>query len=208
MRAALKNSSFAGYSFQGGGQASWKVAAQFVVPKVNCTGGSGSPERAVDPSVGVFNGSSSYSSAGMFVGCFKGKAHYVVALVLNGTPHNYGKLAAHPGDTVALRVSQTSKSTTVSSVDKSRSSVKKTLKGAGSATGDAPWVGDTGWFTPGLLGVPDFGKLHFSAATLNGSPFGAGGAVVRVNRVNGSQTQIATGRLSGNESFKTVFKHS
>lgn len=144
----------------------------------------------------------------MFVGCYKGKAHYFVAFVVNGSDHNYAKLAAHPGDTVRVRVSQTSKSTTVSSVDKSRKSVKKTLKGAGSVSGSAPWVGDAGWDNPGLLGVPNFGKLHFSNATLDGKPFGSGGSVARFDRVSGSTTQIATGALSGNKSFETVFKHS
>jgi len=202
------SSSFAGYGVQAGGESSWKVAAQFVVPKLKCTGGSSSPERAIDPSVGVYNASSSFSTAGLFVGCYKGKALYFVTLDLNGSAHNYAKLAAHPGDTVAVRVSQTSKSTTVSASDKSRKSVKKTLKGAGSRTGSGPWVGDTGWDNPGLLGVPNFGKLDFSNATLNGSPFGAGGAVARFDRRNGSTTQISTGALSGNKSFETVFKHS
>ncbi len=144
----------------------------------------------------------------MFVGCYKGKARYFVAFVLNGSAHNYTNLAAHPGDTVAVRVSQTSKSTVVSSTDKSRKSVHKTLKGAGSQGGSGPWVGDSGWDNPRLLGVPNFGKLHFSAATLNGTPFGAGGAVARFDRVSGSTTQIATGAFSGNKSFETVFKHS
>lgn len=204
---AATSPSFAGYSVQGGGEGSWKVAAQFVVPKLRCTGGSTSPERAIDPSVGVHNASSSFSSAGMFVGCYKGKAHHFLALVLNGSAHNFAKLAAHPGDTVAVRVSQTSKSTTVSSIDKSRKSVKKTLKGAGSVSGSAPWVGDTGWDNPGLLGVPNFRKVHFSNATLDGKPFGSAGPV-RWERVSGSTTQIRTGSLSGNKSFETVFKHS
>jgi Peptidase A4 family len=205
----LKSKNFAGYTIQGGGEGSWKVSAQFVVHKVKCTGGSSSPERAIDPSVGVSN-LSNYSSAGAFVGCYKGKAYYFLAFVLNGSPHNFSKLAARPGDTVAVRVSQTSKATVVSAVDKSRTSVKKTLKGAGSQGGSGPWVGDAGWKNPGLLGVPNFGKLDFSNATLNGTPFGAAGgsALVRSNRVHKGTTQIKTGVLSGNEAFETVFKHS
>jgi hypothetical protein len=209
-RTAAASPSFAGYSIQAEGPTPWKVAAQFVVPKVTCTGGSGSPERAIDPSVGVYKTSTKFSSAGLFVGCFKGNALYFVALTLNGTSHNYTNLAARPGDTVAVRVSQTSQSTVVSTVDKSRTSVKQTLKGAGSQSGGAPWVGDTGWDNPGLLGVPNFNKMHFSNAALNGTPFGSAGgsALVRVNRVNGSTTQIKTGALSGDNSFETVFKHS
>jgi hypothetical protein len=190
------------------GDGPWKVAAQFVVPKVTCTGGSSSPERAIDPSVGVYKTRTKFSSAGLFVGCFKGRALYFVALTLNGVNHNYTNLAARPGDTVAVRVSLTSKATVVSTVDKSRTSVKKTLKGAGSLAGSNPWVGDSGWDNPGLLGVPNFGKIHFSAASLNGMPFGAAGTVARVNRVKRSTTQIATGTVSGNNAFRTVFKHS
>lgn len=152
----------------------------------------------------------SYSSAGAFVGCYKGKAYYFLAFVLKGKPHNFSNLAARPGDTVAVRVSQTSKSTVVSAVDKSRTGVKKTLKGAGSKGGGGPWVGDAGWKNHGLLGVPNFGKLDFSNATLNGMAFGTAGgsALVRENRVHKGTTQITTGALSGNESFTTVFKHS
>jgi hypothetical protein len=200
--------SFAGYAIQAEGQGSWKVAAQFVVPKVTCAGGGSSPERAIDPSVGVYRTKHKFSSAGLFVGCFKGKALYFVALTLNGSNHNYTSLAARPGDTVAVRVSQTSKTTVVSTVDKSRTSVKKTLKGAGSLTGSDPWVGDSSWNNPGLLGVPNFGRMHFSAASLNEMPFGAAGTVARVNRVKRSTTQIATGTVSGNNAFRTVFKHS
>jgi hypothetical protein len=204
----LKNTSFAGYFVHGGSEPSSKVASKFAAPKVKCSGTSRSPERAIEPSVGVYNASKQFSSAGLFVGCFKGKAHYFVALVLNGSDHIYTNLAAHPGDAVAARVSQTSTSTVVSIFDKSRKSVFKTLKGAGSVTGSSPWVGDTGWNNPGLLRVPNFTKMHFSDSTLNGAPFGSARAVARVNRVHGSTTQIKTGTLSGHKSFETVFKNS
>ena len=197
---------FAGYSIQGGGEGTFKVSAHITVPKVKCTG---KTERAIDASVGVHS-QTSFSSAGVFVGCFKGKPTYFLAFVLAGKPHNYAKLAVRPGDTVALHVTQSAASTVVSATDKSRKGVKKTLHGAGSKGGSAPWVGDTAWDNPGPLAVPNFGKLHFSKAKSNGMPFGTAGgsALVRYNRVKGTTTQIKTGRLIGGKSFTTTFKHS
>jgi Peptidase A4 family len=206
MREPDANSStFAGYSLQGGGEGTWTVTANVVVPKLACTSG---PERAIAPSVGVYNLSDSFSAANLFVGCYQGKAFYFPSLRINGANHNYTTLKAAAGDKVVLHVSQSASRTVVSVADKSRKGVEKTLKGAGSKGGSAPWVGDTGWDNPGLLGVPNFGTTHFSGATLDGQPF-AGPGVARWNRVKGKTTQITTSTfVSSNESFTTVFKHS
>jgi hypothetical protein len=130
--------------------------------------------------------------------------------VINGANHNYAKLKAGAGDKVVLHVSQGASGTVVSVVDKSRTGVKKTLNGAGSQGGSAPWVGDSDWKNPGVLAVPKFGKMDFSGSTLDGQPFGsAGSALVRWNRVNGTTTQITMSAFASNhESFTTVFKHS
>jgi hypothetical protein len=206
-----KTTNFAGYGVKGTGGGTWKVSAHLVVPKVKCTS---KTERAIDASVGVYGQSKNrFSSAGVFVGCYKGKAQYFLAFVVNGTPRNFSKLAVRRGDTVALHVSQSSASTVVSATDKSRNGVKKTLHGAGNTVGGGPWVGDTAWDNPGELGVPDFGKLHFSKAKLNGMAFGTAGgsALVRYYRAKGTtlQTiQIKTGKLIAGKSFTTTFKHS
>jgi hypothetical protein len=201
------SSSFAGYSLQGGGEGTFTVTTNIVVPKLTCRSG---PEQAIAASVGVYNLSGSFSAANLFVGCYRGKALYFPSLRINGANHNYAALKAGAGDKVVLHVSQRASGTVVSVVDNSRTGVKKTLHGAGSQGGNTPWVGDTGWNNPGLLGVPNFGTINFSGSTLNGRPFGsAGSALARVNRVNGTTTQITTSAFASNhESFTTVFKHS
>jgi Peptidase A4 family len=203
--ASASSPTFAGYAVQGGGEASFSVSARIRVPKLKCSRG---PERAVDPSVGVYN-AKKFSSAGVFVGCYKRKAYAFLSFVVDGQDHNYKKLAARAGDTVALRVSQSSASTKLSAVDMARKRVKKSLKGTGSKTASRPWVGDSGWDNPGLVGVPNFGKLHYSGALLDGEPFGSSSAVIRVNRVKGKTVEIRTGAFAANQkSFSTHFKHS
>jgi Peptidase A4 family len=204
--STVKKHTFAGYSVLRGGVGTWKVSAHIVVPKVKCTS---TTERAIDASVGVY-GKGGFSSAGVFVGCYKGEPLYFLVLVVNRTDHKYTKLAPNPGDTVALHVFQSSISTVVSVTDKSRLGVKKELHGAGSKGGSGPWVGDTAWDNPKELAVPNFGKLHFFKAKLNGQPFGAAGgsALVRLNRRNRTTMQIKTGKLIGGTSFTTTFKHS
>jgi hypothetical protein len=203
---AAPSSTFAGYSVQGGGEGTFTVTANIVVPKLKCHSG---PEQAIAPSVGVYYTSSSFSAASLFVGCDNGKPLYFPSLVVHGANNNYVKLKAGAGDKVVLHVSQSASGTVVSVVDKSRKGVKKTLNGAGSQGGSAPWVGDSGWYNPGLLAVPNFGKIDFSGSTLDGHPFGSAGALARWNRVNGTTTQIATSAFASNhESFTTVFKHS
>jgi hypothetical protein len=206
-RTNTNNATFAGYSVQGGGQGTFTVTANVVVPKLTCSSG---PEQAIAPSVGVYNTSSTFSAAALFVGCYQGKAHYFPSLVIDGANHNYATLKAGVGDKVVLHVSQGASGTVVSVVDKSRKGVKKTLNGAGSQAGNAPWVGDSSWNNPGPLAVPNFGKIDFSGATLDGQPFGsAGSALVRWDRVNGTTTQITTSAFANNhESFTTVFRHS
>jgi hypothetical protein len=201
-----KSSTFAGYSVEGGGEATFTVTASIVVPKLKCHS---SAEQAIAPSVGVYTMSGHFSAASLFVGCYHGKPFYFPSLVINGANHNYAKLKAGGGDTVVLHVSQSASGTVVSVVDKSRKGVKKTLHGAGSKSGSAPWAGDSGWNNPGLLAVPNFGKIGFSGSTLDGQPFGSAGALARWNRVNGKTTQITTSAFASNhESFTTVFKHS
>jgi hypothetical protein len=56
------NATFAGYSVQGGGEGTFTVTANIVVPKLTCSSG---PEQAIAPSVGVYNISSNFSAASL-----------------------------------------------------------------------------------------------------------------------------------------------
>jgi Peptidase A4 family len=208
----FSSQSFAGYQQPEGGVGCCTVGARFKVPQVS---GCGAAERAIRADVGVYK-SSKFSSAGMFVGCKNGKAHYWPSLVLNGNQTNYPAAKAHPGDAIKLHVSQTSSKTSVSVVNETRN-ITRSASGAGSFGGQSPWIGDDGWFVNGnLLRVPNFGTLTFRHCLLNGHPFGSNSSsssssiIDRYNRVtSGGTLQIKTGPFSGgNEVFDTVFKHS
>jgi hypothetical protein len=199
----LNSTSFAGYTEQGGGTTAGtpKVAATFKVPKLS---GCGAKLRAIDPNVGIYNGSNKLISAGLFVGCSNGKAHYWPSLVVNGNGTNYRKVHAHRGDTIALHVSLSSSKASAWVVDKTRN-LKRSAHGAGSSGFSSPYIGDSGWFVNNnLLGVPNFGTLRFRRCV------GVGGGAARVNRrTSGGTLQIKTGAFSNStKAFSTVFKHS
>jgi hypothetical protein len=190
------------------------VAATMTVPKLHC---SGATEEAIDPSVGISNNSATLSSAGLFAGCYNGRPRYFLSLQLSDPTvqtFNYMRLRPSAGDKVKLRVSQDLSSTYVSAADQTHRSVHKSLQAAGHPPYASPWVGDSPWEISGkALSPPNFGRLHFSGAKLNGVPFGgvfgtAGAEPLwRYNRVSGATVVIQSSLFSTNsESFQTTFK--
>lgn len=181
---------------------------RIVVPRLTCT----DANRAISVSVGMYT-TNQFSAANLIVGCFGGKPRYFPELVVNGLGRNYRKIEARPGDKVVLQISEGPRRTFVSVNDKTRP-FKRSLAGGGSSSVRKPWVGDVGWSNARkkLEGVPDFGTLRFSDATLNGEPFGFARKLRRFDRFTAPGTgtlQIESGRFSAyGESFKTVFEHS
>lgn len=207
----FSNPNFAGYVYQATNYRKFTVTTTIMVPKLKCTS---STERAIDASVGMGSrAGAALTSAGLFVGCYQDKAYYYPSLEINGSNHNYPKHEAKPGDQVVLSASESAKGTSVSVTDVTHK-FKQSLKGGGSNELSNPWVGDVGWYNPGLLAVPDFGSLHFANSKLDGKAFGSwgkgsGSTPVRENRASGGTTQIATTALATNrEAFTTTFKHS
>ena len=104
----------------------------------------------------------------------KGKATYFPFLTVNGHEQDFRNTVAHPGDMVTLEAvaNQGPHGTTVSVFD-STHSFSKTKNGTGySNYAGHPWAGDVTWSNQSnVLGVPDFGKIHFRTVTINGSPF-------------------------------------
>lgn len=213
--AVTDSHNFAGYIYDGVSYPNFTVTAKIVVPKLRCTKGR---ERAVDPSVGMSTKKSTSSRrhsslAGLFVGCENGKANFFPNLEVNGSSHKYTDLRAKPADTIVLRVAESASSTAVSVVDKTHK-FRASLKGAGRNKLLGPWVGDVGWYSPRLLGVPDFGTLHFSDSKLNGMAFaswgamtGSGSTPVREDRVKHGATKIATSAFATDqESFTTTYQ--
>lgn len=214
---AVKSTAFAGYGYQGGGEGTFKDSTTFVVPKVKCGSGKRTkrPTRAVNASVGVYNASDGFSAADVFVGCFGSKAAYFPSLEVNTSStklhgKNYTKDHIRPGDKVKLAVSQSKSKVTVSVVDMTQKKIHVTLHGAGSASGSDPWVGTVGDNSHDkLLGVPNFGTMHFSKALLGGTPWGSAFPVRYDRYSKKGKLQIATTAFAKNhEAFATVFKHS
>lgn len=204
-----KSTNFAGYRINAKNGMT-DVTATIVVPKVKCT----KTNRAIGASVGLNEDSTSNpSSAHLFIGCVKGKARYFPYLTVNGHRHDYPKAVAHPGDMVTLEAvgDPLPGETTVSVFDQTHS-FSKTKNGTGYSSFVAnPWIGDLARRTKSgaALGVPNFGEIDFTTATLNGTPFGSLTPQVRVNRYNATTLQIKTGAYDASEqAFASIFKHS
>ncbi len=210
-RAVRHSHNFAGYVYQAVNEPNFTVATQIVVPKLKCTNGR---ERAIDPSVGMLSRKGN-SLAALFVGCENGKAEFFPNLEVNGSSRKYTKLRARPGDTIVLRAVESASATAVSAVDKTHK-FKKALKGAGNKQLSGPWVGDVGWYNPGLLGTPNFGTLHFSNSKLDGTAFaswgatsGSGATPVREDRAKNGAIKITTSAFAKDgEAFTTTYKRS
>lgn len=203
-----KSTGFAGYQIHAKNGMTG-VTTTIVVPKLKCS----KTNRAIGASVGLDQDSNSNPfSANLFIGCVKGKATYFPFLTVKGHRQSYPKTVAHPGDMVTLEVAANTTETVVEVDDLTHSfSKSKTSAGYSSFVAN-PWVGDVVWRTKsGAQGVPDFGKIHFRTATLNGTPFGSLTPQVRFNRYNSSKTtlQIQTGGYGPSmQAFGTTFKHS
>jgi hypothetical protein len=205
-----KSTSFAGYSIDAK-EGNSDITTTIEVPKLKCT----KTNRAIGASAGLYEDSkTNFSSANLFIGCVTGKATYFPFLTVNGHEQDFRNTVVHPGDMVTLEVVgyQAPEKTTVSVVDLTHS-FSKTKNGKGySNHAGHPWIGDVTWSSQAkVLGVPDFGKIHFRTATINGNPFDTVSPQQRFDRYNKSKTtlQIHTGGYGpSKQAFGTTFKHS
>src|SRR4029077_5994370 len=88
-----------------------------------------------------------------------------------------------------------------------------TSNGGGGGTGEGITVGDFPVVSGATTsGVPNFGTLSFTAALINGYPFGSASPDLHADNLYASSTgplEIQTTYSAFNkENFKTVFKHS
>jgi hypothetical protein len=183
-------------------------AATFTVPALACVAGS----IGIAPDAGVAaNKFTSFSVAGVFVGCVNGKAVYFPFLVVNGTEADYAGTRLSAGDVINLSASVTTSGITVQVTDTTKNvSVTNTLTGAG-ASGNAGWIGEDSWVsgTGARFGVPNFGKLKFTNCLVNGTALQSFNPqqYQRVNRHG--IVQIATGPFSpAPAAFATYYRHS
>jgi hypothetical protein len=201
-----------------------------VVPRIkHCTRAT----RAIVPGAGVLAGNSNTNTggldlAGVFVGCLQGKARYFPIPVLQGHEKDYSTVKIQPGDKVVLSAGGNSTSSRVSIVDKTHKGANENRVGPSvnevnsPAVFDWPWVQGVflllGGQPPPPVGVPNFGKVHFSASAFARKPLNSSNyasVVYAFNRYSYSQQtgspeflQIATTPFaSDDESFTTVFEH-
>jgi hypothetical protein len=203
--APISNRDFAGYQTPPTVGSVTSSAATFTVPTLSCI----TATVGTTPEAGVAN-NTTFSDAGVFTGCVKGKAVYFPFLVANGAEANYTTVHFSAGDVINLSTGVTTAGVTVQVTDVTKSvSVTNTITGAG-ASANAAWVGYGSWFINGTrLGVPNFGKVKFTNCLIDGT------ALQTLNpqqfqRVNAKGiVQIATGSFSpAPAAFATYFKHS
>lgn len=185
------------------------VTATIVVPKLKCT----KAHRAMVASAGLVEDSKTNASlGGLSIGCAHGKAHYFPLLVVNDHLQNFPKTSAHPGDMVTLEASVDSTETTVEVFDHTHMFDKSKTGATYSSFVGYPWIGDLTKGTKSrTLGVPKFGKMRFSTATIDGNPFGLTAPQVRFNLYNSSKAKLKIktgGYAAGKQAFSTIFKHS
>ena len=196
-RSTNVSSSFAGYGQNNNtSSSSLNVTATLVVPKVKC----GKKDTGFTPNVGL---STAFSSAGVFVGCLRGKERAWPSLSVNGADTSSRSAAVKAGDTIVLTVSENAAKTTVTVADMTQK-FKKQRTGTGSTISD-PWIGENTWKN---LPLPAFGTLKFTDGLVNAKPFGTwSGGVTKWEMVTTSGTIRAGAFTSGGTAFATHYTH-
>ncbi len=197
----------AGYSLGSTG-AEFRVTTGFVIPRISC----GWEARGFAPSAGVYTSYSTISSAGVFIGCYGGTAHYWPTLVVNGRirKYNTGTSNLHPGDRIMLNAAESIGGTTVSVNDETRHFIRS-WGGTGRPRMNSPWIGASTWGQPsGYEPVLNFGSVRFTTSRINDKPLGSFPSLIRYDMMSKSGTlKVKTGRLAtGRTWFRTVFRHS
>jgi hypothetical protein len=217
---ARSSTDFAGYQYLGGGTiqaSSMTVSADVTVPRVTC---SSKKHRAVEASVGMYASDGKFVSAGVFLGCYQKSASYfpVLALTTKNKKYDTHKAAVHPGDLVALTTTvmtsgsaASSPGSAVVSVTDKTTHVSRTLKGRWTVADgwNGPWVGDTSWLDPKVLGVPTFRSVTFKHCRLDSGPLDTQSTQGYQRVTTKGVVQIALGSFSPDgQSFTTKYRHS
>jgi len=148
-------------------------------------------------------------AAGLLLGCRRGTAIYEPTMSHNGTVTTYTNAKVSPGDVITVGADSEPLGTG-NVVMRDDTTKKEWLLGATFPAALQPYIGDNGWSPNGiLLGVPDFGGIHFYNCYVNNiaiskQPF----RPKESERVNGQGVvQISTTAISG-PGFTTFFQHS
>jgi hypothetical protein len=179
------------------------AAATFTVPTVTgCT----TTNDFVVIGIGLPS-ASSIIATGVAVGCQSGAPFYTGETDINGTITPVS-VPITPGDKIVLKLSVTGSVTSGSFTDVTKG-FKEPIKGkGGKSTGSCIGIdgSENGTSDPP---VPNFGKVVFSAGSINGTTITKSGAV-RVNMATAAGVvQISTGKVNAaGTGFTSVFKNT
>ncbi len=166
---------------------STSVSTTFKVPTITCT----STPSLVIPGAGIISGNTPVLAAGIGLDCAGGAPSYLPQANINGKNVTFTKRVL-PGDKITVTLTNTSRTATGSIQDKTHKFTVKFTGLSGKASLTCSGLdGDHGSQTDNP--VPAFGKVVFSATTIDGAAIGSSGAV-RVNMAtSGGVLQIKTG---------------
>ena len=182
------------------------ASASFVVPSITCKKNfSGVGPSVVISSTGSKKRPSTFSGAGIGVGCQHKTPAYQAIITVNGTTSNPSfKVAA--GDTFNVSVKMTTARTKVT-VDDTTSGAHKTVLGKG-RTGVTAQIGNRSLsINKKGVGLDPFTKTKITGAEVNRKSLTAEKAV-RYTWVRGSRVLVAASRLTDGRTFTVSFRHS
>lgn len=177
----------------------------FTVPTVTCAAGE---TDFVVPGVGLPTGSTSIIASGVEIGCRDGTAFYLAVSDIDGVITKL-KVHVHPGDKVTTSLSVSSSATTGIFKDPNQHFSTK-LEGHGGKP-SASCVGIDGDEEGGSADptIPDFGKVLFSASSIDGTTISGSGAFAINMATSSGVLQIKTGKLnSKGNAFTSTFENT
>jgi hypothetical protein len=193
-QATSSTPGYAGYQVSPG---SSPAKISFTVPTLSCPAKS---EYLTIP--GVIVGGSSYLGAGVALDCSGGRASYRAVAFFNG-PFDYLNMTVSPGDAVSVKVSDAS--TSKAAVTDTTTGVAKSASFAGFPVSYVDLGDDFGYdyYTP--LGIPLFGSITFTGASVGGTALGSA-SPAGYNMGNGTINLIDTSAVdSAGTGFSTTF---
>lgn len=177
----------------------------FIVPTVTCAAGE---TDFVVPGVGLPTGTTSIIASGVVIGCSNGAPFYQAESDIDAVITKL-KVSVHPGDKVTTSLSVSSSATTGIFKDVTQHFATK-LKGKGGEP-SASCVGIDGDEESGSADptIPAFGKVVFSASTIDGTTISGSGAFAVNMATSTGILQIKTEKLnSKGNGFTSTFENT
>ena len=193
------NPGYAGYEVDP--TAGSPVAVSFVVPTLACPS-----NRYFGTIPGVLAGGIAYLGAGVALECYGGKPHYTAVSFYNGPFDDLGPVV-HPGDSISVSVSDDSSSSEADLSDVTTGAFGvNTYPGFSMSYADVGDDSEYNYYTP--LGVPSFGSVAFTGATVGGKKLGSLSPAGE-SMGDGTTTLVQTSAIGSDKtSFTTSYQRS